>query len=106
MARVFIGTGIAFRAAVRNRANDAGVLATAKRFATWSPLFTIRRRPHKICAHARTFHTFSKLVLFAIPHVVLVLACRALAFLGNAVLIALILGVGGSVALIAAFAFS
>jgi Bacterial aa3 type cytochrome c oxidase subunit IV len=55
-------------------------------------------------AHMRTFHSFSKLVLFAVLHIVLVLACLALAFLGNAALIAVILGVAGTVALIAAFA--
>ena len=52
----------------------------------------------------RTFHTFSTLVLFAILHIVLVLACLALACLGNWALIAVIMAVGSSVALIAAFA--
>jgi hypothetical protein len=42
-------------------------------------------------------------VLFAILHIVLVLACLALAFLGNVPMLALILGVGGTVALLAAF---
>jgi tetrahydromethanopterin S-methyltransferase subunit E len=55
-------------------------------------------------AHLQTFHGFSKLVLFAILHIGLVLACLALAFVGNSPLIALILGVGGTAALIAAFA--
>ena len=55
-------------------------------------------------AHRQTFHGFSKLVLFAILHIGLVLACLALAFLGNSPLIALILGIGGTAALIAAFA--
>lgn len=55
-------------------------------------------------AHERTFHRFGKLVLFSVLHVGLVLACLALAFLGNSPLIALILGVGGTAALIAAFA--
>jgi hypothetical protein len=55
-------------------------------------------------AHLQTFHGFSKLVLFAILHIGLVLACLALAFIGNSPLIALILGVGGTAALIAAFA--
>ena len=55
-------------------------------------------------AHVQTFHGFSKLVLFAILHIGLVMACLALAFLGNSPLIALILGVGGTAALIAAFA--
>src|SRR5262245_16558449 len=55
-------------------------------------------------AHERTFQSFGKLVLFAILHIVLVLGCLALAFLGSSPLIALILGVGGTAALIAAFA--
>ena len=55
-------------------------------------------------AHQQTFHAFSKVVLFGILHVALVLACLALAFLGNSPLIALILGVGGTIALIMAFA--
>jgi hypothetical protein len=55
-------------------------------------------------AHEQTFHSFSKLVLFAILHIGLVLASLALAFLGNAPLFAVILGVGGTAALIAAFA--
>jgi len=54
-------------------------------------------------AHRRTFHAFSKLVLSAILHIALVLACLALAFIGNSPLIALLLGAGGTVALIMAF---
>ena len=55
-------------------------------------------------AHKQTFHSFSKLVLFAILHIMLVLSCLALAFLGNAPLFALIAGVGGTVLLLALFA--
>ena len=54
--------------------------------------------------HVHTFHSFSKLVLFAILHIMLVLSCLALAFLGNAPLIALLAGVGGTVVLLALFA--
>lgn len=54
--------------------------------------------------HRRTFQTFSKLVLFSILHIALVLACLALAFVGNSPLIALIFGVGGSIAIITALA--
>jgi hypothetical protein len=43
-------------------------------------------------------------VLFAILHIMVVLSCLALAFLGNAPLMAIILGVGGTVMLLAAFA--
>jgi hypothetical protein len=54
--------------------------------------------------HVRTFHSFGKLVLFAILHIMLVLSCLALAFLGNAPLIALLAGVGGTVLLLVIFA--
>jgi hypothetical protein len=54
-------------------------------------------------AHEQTFHSFSKLLLFAILHIMLVLSCLALAFLGNAPLMAIILGVGGTAMLLAAF---
>ena len=57
-------------------------------------------------AHRQTFHSFSKLVLFAILHIVLVLGCLALAFLGNAPLMATLIGVGGTVALLAVFAIT
>jgi hypothetical protein len=56
-------------------------------------------------AHQETFAGFSKLVLFSILHVTLVLGCLALAFLGNAPILALFFGVGGTIALLAAFAF-
>jgi hypothetical protein len=54
-------------------------------------------------AHRQTFQLFSKVVLFAVLHIALVLACLALAFLGNVPLPALILGLGGTIALIVAF---
>jgi hypothetical protein len=57
-------------------------------------------------AHEETFHGFSKLVLFSILHITLVLGCLALAFLGNAPIVATLLGVGGTVALLAIFAIA
>lgn len=54
-------------------------------------------------AHLQTYHSFNKLVLFAILHVVLVLACLALAFLGHTPVLATLIGIGGTVALLAAF---
>lgn len=54
--------------------------------------------------HRRSFMTFERIVLFAIMHVALVLSCLALAFLGDVPLIAFLIGVGGTLALIAAFA--
>ncbi len=56
-------------------------------------------------AHEQAFHSFSKMVLFAILHIMVVLSCLALAFLGNAPLMVIILGVSGTVILLAAFAF-
>jgi hypothetical protein len=53
--------------------------------------------------HRRTFVTFERLVLFAALHIALTLSCLALAFVGHIPLIALVLGVGGTVVLIAAF---
>ena len=52
-------------------------------------------------AHQETFHSFNKLVLFSILHVAVVLGCLALAFLGNVPLLATLIGVGGTVALLA-----
>ncbi|WP_295141438.1 hypothetical protein [uncultured Reyranella sp.] len=54
--------------------------------------------------HQETFHSFSKLVLFAVLHVTLVLACLALAFLGHIPVLAVLLGLGGTLALLVAFA--
>ncbi len=54
-------------------------------------------------AHSSTYQSFSKLVLFAILFIVLLLACMALGLVGNSGLIALLLGIGGTVALLVAF---
>lgn len=53
--------------------------------------------------HQATFRSFSKLVLFSVLHVGLVLACLALAFLGHVPVLALLLGLGGTIAMIVAF---
>ena len=54
--------------------------------------------------HRRTFMTFERIVQFAAMHIALVLVCLALAFLGNVPWIGFLLGVGGTIALIAWFA--
>jgi hypothetical protein len=54
--------------------------------------------------HRRTFISFERLVLFAVMHITLTLACLALAFIGHAAMIALLLGIGGTLALIVGFA--
>jgi uncharacterized membrane protein (DUF485 family) len=53
--------------------------------------------------HRRSFMTFERMVLFAVMHIALVLSCLALAFLGDVPLLAVLLGIGGTLALIAAF---
>lgn len=57
-------------------------------------------------AHQQTFHGFGKLVLFAILYIALVLACLALAFLGHTPLLATLLGIGSTIALLAVFAIT
>lgn len=53
--------------------------------------------------HEETFHSFSKLVLFAVLHIVLVLVCLALGFVGHIPVLAVIMGLGGTLVLLVAF---
>jgi hypothetical protein len=55
-------------------------------------------------AHLNTYNSFNKLVLFTILFVVLLLACMALGLVGNTPIFALLLGIGGTLALLVAFA--
>jgi len=55
-------------------------------------------------AHEQTYQSFSKLVLFSILFIVLLLSCMALGLLGSSGFFALVLGIGGTVALLIAFA--
>lgn len=55
-------------------------------------------------AHVSTYNAFSKLVLFSILFIVLLLSCMALGLVGNVPLFALLLGIGGTIALLVAFA--
>lgn len=57
-------------------------------------------------AHEETYQGFSRLVLFAVLHIVLVLGCMALGFVGHVPVIAVTLGLGGTAALLAAFALT
>lgn len=57
-------------------------------------------------AHEQTYEGFSKLVLFAVLHIILVLACMALGFVGHLPFLAVILGLGGTLALLVGFAIS
>jgi hypothetical protein len=54
-------------------------------------------------AHLQTYHSFNKLVMFAILCIVTTLASMALGLVGHAPLIAVLLGVGGNIALLIAF---
>jgi hypothetical protein len=55
-------------------------------------------------AHLNTYQSFSKLVLFVILFIVLVLVCMALGLVGNSGLFALVVGIIGGITLIVAFA--
>ncbi|MBL6613456.1 MAG: aa3-type cytochrome c oxidase subunit IV [Reyranella sp.] len=55
-------------------------------------------------AHLGTYTAFSKLVLFSILFIVLLLSCMALGLVGGAPLFALLMGIGGTIALLVAFA--
>lgn len=68
-----------------------------------APVDDPRSSAEELRAHRQTFHAFNRLVLFAALHIALVLACMALAFLGHAPVLALLLGLGGTAALIVAF---
>jgi hypothetical protein len=56
--------------------------------------------------HRRTFDSFMRLVLFAILHIGLTLACLALAFLAHVPVISRLIWIGGTLAMIAAFTFA
>ena len=55
-------------------------------------------------AHLHTYESFNKLVLFTILFVVLLLSCMALGLVGKVGVFALLLGIGGTIALLVAFA--
>jgi hypothetical protein len=55
-------------------------------------------------AHVQTYESFNKLVLFTILFIVLLLACMALGLVGNLGLLSLLIGIGGTIALLVAFA--
>jgi hypothetical protein len=57
----------------------------------------------EVRAHRRTFFAFERLVLFAALHIALTLACLALAFIGHVPVIALLLWIGGTLAMIVGF---
>lgn len=59
---------------------------------------------HDFRQHQDTFQSFSKLVLFVILWVVLLLACMALGLVAHVGTLALLAGIGGTLVLIVGFA--
>ena len=57
-------------------------------------------------AHRRTFQSFGRLVLFAILHIGLTLACLALAFLAHIPVVSLAMWLAATVAMITVFAIT
>ncbi len=55
-------------------------------------------------AHLETYTSFSKLVLFMILWLVLLLSCMALGLVGGVHLLSLLAGIGGTIVLLVAFA--
>ena len=55
-------------------------------------------------AHLDTYNSFNKLVLFMILWIVLLLATMAMGLVGGAGVLSLLIGIGGTVALLVAFA--
>jgi hypothetical protein len=60
--------------------------------------------PEEYRAHVGTYTAFSKLVLFMIVWIVLVLSSMALGLVGHLPVISLLTGIGGTLALVIAFA--
>ena len=55
-------------------------------------------------AHLETYTSFNKLVTFTLLWIVLILASMALGLVGHLSIFAVLLGIGGTVALLVAFA--
>jgi hypothetical protein len=55
-------------------------------------------------AHLDTYTSFNKLVLFMILWIVLLLSCMALGLVGGVHILSLLMGVGGTIVLLIAFA--
>lgn len=55
-------------------------------------------------AHLATYTSFNKLVTFSILWIILLLVAMAIGLVGHLPLLALVMGVGGSIALLIAFA--
>ena len=55
-------------------------------------------------AHLDTYNSFNKLVLFMILWIVLLLSCMALGLVGGVHILSLLMGIGGTIVLLIAFA--
>ncbi len=60
--------------------------------------------PQEVREHMETYTAFNKLVLFVILWVVLLLASMALGLVAGVGLLATLMGIGGTIALLVAFA--
>lgn len=60
--------------------------------------------PQEVREHMETYNAFNKLVLFVILWVVLLLASMALGLVAGVGLLATLMGIGGTIALLVAFA--
>jgi hypothetical protein len=60
--------------------------------------------PDDYRAHQETYEGFSKLITFSLLWIVVILASMALGLVGGLSILGLLLGVGGSVALLIGFA--
>ncbi|MCA0249516.1 MAG: aa3-type cytochrome c oxidase subunit IV [Proteobacteria bacterium] len=60
--------------------------------------------PDDYRAHLETYEGFSKLVTFSLLWIVVILASMALGIVGGLSILGLLLGVGGSIALLIGFA--
>ncbi len=60
--------------------------------------------PDDYRAHQETYEGFSKLITFSLLWIVVILASMALGLVGGLSLLGVILGVGGSIALLIGFA--
>jgi hypothetical protein len=76
----------------------------APRFAMATTINSPEIPTQELREHQETFQSFSKLVLFAVLHIMLILVCLALAFVGHIPVLAVLLGIGGTLALMIGFA--
>lgn len=62
--------------------------------------------PSELEEHQRAYFGFERLMLFAVLHIALTLACVALAFIGGVHVLAFLFWLGGTIAMFAGFALT